>query len=313
MPHGTLYDSHGALWRLVEGNQNFQFYSIFERNDDMIIRCYGSRGSTPVSGEEYNRYGGDTTCLEIRSKNDHIIVVDAGTGIRRLGERLCGEKRYDFTLIFTHSHLDHIIGFPFFKPIYHEKTAINLMGCPTTQGNMKTLLAKAMDAPIFPVPFNHLKAKIDYAVECKINFQIDSIEIFTINLSHPNGGMGYSFVEEGKKFVFLTDNELSYRHRNGRTFEDYAEFSKDADLLVHDAQFTEEEYKATRTWGHSTYLEALNLAITAQVKRFALFHHDPGRTDFQLEALLQNCREILDKKKINMECFALRQDAELNL
>jgi len=279
----------------------------------MLIRCYGSRGSTPVSGKEYNRYGGDTTCLEIRSENDDIIIVDAGTGIRRLGDRLFAEKRYEYTLIFTHSHLDHIVGFPFFKPIYHEETTINMTGCPTTQGNMKKLLSKAMDAPIFPVPFDTLKAEITYAVECQLKFQIDSIEIFTINLSHPNGGMGYKFVENGKKFVFLTDNELTYRHRNGKTFEDYAEFSKDADLLVHDSQFTEEEYKTTKTWGHSTYLEALDLALTAKVKRFGLSHHNPGRTDSQLEALLQNCREIIDKKKVNMECFALKQDAELVL
>ena len=279
----------------------------------MIIRCYGARGSIPVSGEEYIRYGGDTTCFEIRSKNDEIIIVDAGTGIRRLGNRLLSEQRYEYTLIFTHSHIDHLIGFPFFKPIYHEKATINLMGCPMTQGNIKKLLSKSMDAPIFPVQFDDLKAKISYTDECQFSFHIDSIEVFNINLSHPNGGMGYKFVENGKQFVFLTDNELGYRHRNGKTFEDYAEFSKDADLLVHDSQFTEEEYETTKTWGHSTYLEALDLALTSKVKRFVLSHHNPGRTDSQLEALVQHCREIIDRKKVNMECFALKQNAELEL
>jgi len=232
----------------------------------MIIRCYGARGSIPVSGEAYLKYGGDTTCLEIRSRNDEIIIVDAGSGIRRLGNRLLKEGRLNYHLLFTHSHMDHILGFPFFKPIYHEKATVHLMGCPTTQGNIRKLLSRAMSAPLFPVPFDALLAKIDYDVECQLSFHIDSIEIFPINLNHINGGMGYKFVEDGKTFVFLTDNELDYKHRNGRTFEEYAAFSKDADLFVHDSEYTEEEYDETRGWGHSTYLDALRLAREARVK-----------------------------------------------
>ena len=206
----------------------------------MIIRCYGARGSIPVSGKQYLKYGGDTTCLEIRSKNDEIIIVDAGSGIRRLGNKLLDEQRYEYNIIFTHSHMDHILGFPFFKPIYNEKAIINLMGCPTTQGDISKLLSRAMSAPFFPVQFDQLKAKINYAADCPISFSIDSIEIFPINLSHPNVGMGYKFIEDEKIFVFLTDNELGYRHRNGMTFEEYADFAKDADLLIHDAEYTSE-------------------------------------------------------------------------
>jgi phosphoribosyl 1,2-cyclic phosphodiesterase len=186
----------------------------------MIIRCYGARGSIAVSGEEYLKYGGDTTCLEIRSKNDEIIIVDAGTGIRRLGNKLLSENRFEYSVIFTHSHLDHIVGFPFFKPVYHKKATIDILGCPATQGNIQKLLSRAMGAPLFPVPFEQLKANINYSGECALSFQVDSVEVFPINLSHPNVGMGYKFVEDGKKFVFLTDNELGYRHREGRSFEE---------------------------------------------------------------------------------------------
>jgi len=226
----------------------------------MIIKCHGARGSIPVSGPEYIKYGGDTTCLEIRTQNDEVIIVDAGSGIRRLGNQLIDEGKYHYHLIFTHSHLDHILGFPFFKPIYHPKATVHLMGCPTTQGNIQKLLSKAMSAPLFPIQFDALQAKIDYDVECRFDFQIDSIDILPINLNHPNGGMGYKFVENGKSFVFLTDNELGSRHRNGRTFEEYAAFSKDADLLIHDSEYTEDEYLLTKGWGHSTYLDALELA-----------------------------------------------------
>ena len=121
-----------------------------ERGGHMIIRCYGARGSIPVSGREYLKYGGDTTCIEIRSKNDEIIIVDTGSGVRRLGNRLLSEKRFEYNIIFTHSHWDHILGFPFFKPIYDEKTVLNLMGCTTTQGNLKKLLSRTMSQPFFP-------------------------------------------------------------------------------------------------------------------------------------------------------------------
>ena len=279
----------------------------------MIIRCYGARGSIPVSGQEFNTFGGDTTCLEIRSKNDDIIIVDAGTGIRRLGNRLLSEQRFQYTLIFTHSHLDHIMGFPFFKPIYNEKTVIHMMGCPGTQGNIRKLLSKSMDAPLFPVQFDDLKATISYSVECQFSFKIDSIEVFPINLSHPNGGLGYKFVEDGKQFVFLTDNELRFRHRNGQNFDDYAAFSKDTDLLFHDAEYTEEEYADTRTWGHSTYLDALNLAMKANVKKIGLFHHNQNRSDSELDAMVRNCREIVESKKMDLQCFALTQTTEMML
>jgi len=279
----------------------------------MIIRCYGARGSIAVSGQEYLKYGGDTTCLEIRSKNDEIIIVDAGSGIRRLGNKLLGENRFAYSVIFTHSHLDHIIGFPFFKPVSHERVTIDLLGCPTTQGNIRKLLSRAMGAPLFPVPFEQLKANINYTGECALSFHVDTVEISPINLSHPNVGMGYRFVEDGKKFVFLTDNELGYRHREGRSFDEYVEFSKGADFLIHDAMYTPAQYETTRTWGHSTYMDALNLALAARVKRLGLFHHDHNRDDDELDAIVQACREFIQRKKSQMECFALNQTTELTL
>ncbi len=279
----------------------------------MIIRCYGARGSIPVSGREYLKYGGDTTCLEIRSKNDEIIIVDTGSGVRRLGNRLLSEKRFEYNIIFTHSHWDHILGFPFFKPIYDERATLNLMGCPTTQGNLKKLLSRTMSQPFFPFPFDKLKANINYSDECPAILRIDSIEIFTINLSHPNSGMGYKFVEDGKEFVFLTDNELGFIHRNGRSFEEYSEFARCADLLIHDAEYTTDQYKVTKTWGHSTYVDALNLAFTSQVKRLGLFHHNQDRSDAEQDAIVQECRDVIKSKESDMECFALTQTTELTL
>lgn len=279
----------------------------------MIIRCYGARGSIAVSGEEYLKYGGDTTCIEIRTKNDEIIIVDAGSGIRRLGKKLLSEERYKYTLIFTHSHWDHILGFPFFKPIYSDLTRIELMGCPVAQGNLRELLSKAMLPPYFPVPFGKLNADINYSGACASDFRVDSVEIFPINISHPNQGLGYKFIEDGRKFVFLTDNELGYRHHGGLTFEKYVEFAANADLLIHDAEYTPEEYESTRSWGHSTYTDALKLALEAGVKALGLFHHNQDRGDNEQDAIVQECRSIIEREKADMECFALTQSMELGL
>lgn len=279
----------------------------------MIIRCYGARGSLPVSGEEYLKYGGDSTCIEIRTKNDEIVIIDAGSGIRRLGNKLMSEGRFKYTLFFTHSHWDHILGFPFFKPLFNEKTTIDLKGCPNAQGNIQKLLSKAMDAPLFPVPFDNLKATINYDPTCPTTFQIDSLEITTIFLSHPNSGLGYRFVEDGKVFVFLTDNELGHHHKGGRSFQEYVDFARHADLLIHDAEYTPEQYTATRGWGHSTYSDALDLALAAEVKRFGLFHHNQDRKDTEQDDIIKRCHEILESRKVPMECFGLTQTTELTL
>lgn len=279
----------------------------------MLIRCYGARGSIPVCGEEYVKYGGDTPCLEIRSRENAIIIIDAGTGIRRLGMELLNRQEFEYNLLLTHSHWDHIIGFPFFKPIYETNTVIKLFGCSSTQGNMKKLLSETMSAPFFPVPFDQMQAKILYSDTCQFSYHISTIEIVPIKLNHPNGGQGYKLIEDGKVLVFLTDNELGYQHRSGLNFATYVEFVAGADLLIHDAEYTAQEYKVTRGWGHSTYLEALELAIQGKVKRFGLFHHNQERKDSDLDLMVQECREILHQKNVKMQCFALSSMSELIL
>jgi phosphoribosyl 1,2-cyclic phosphodiesterase len=279
----------------------------------MIIRCFGARGSIPVSGQGYLKYGGDTTCLEIRSQADDIIIIDAGSGIRRLGKQLLAEDRLEYSLFLTHSHWDHILGFPFFKPIYDHRTRITIRGCTQAQGDVKKLLSRAMSTPFFPVPFNELGAEITYEDDCVLSYHVGPVEVWPIHLSHPNGGQGYKFVERDKMFVFLTDNELSYHHRGGLTKEEYADVARHADLLIHDAEYTPEEYQRTRSWGHSTYVDALELAIQAQVRQFGLFHHNQDRDDAALDRMVDHCRDIVASRKVSLEVFALTQDMEIIL
>lgn len=276
----------------------------------MIVRCWGARGSIAVSGSEYVKYGGDTTCMEIRSKNGDIIIVDAGSGIRRAGNRLLDENNLAFNMIFTHAHWDHILGFPFFKPIYLPETRINMYGCPLAQGHIRDLLAKTMAPPYFPVGFNLLQARIDYHGECNLSFNIGPIEITPIALSHPNMGTGFKFQEDGHTFVFLTDNELGHIHRGGLPRQDYLEFSRGADLLVHDAEYTPQEYERNITWGHSSYTDALELALEAEVGAFGLYHHNQDRSDSALDLIVEDCRRIIAERGADMRCFALTQNDE---
>lgn len=279
----------------------------------MQIRCWGSRGSVPVSGKEYVKYGGDTTCLEIRTKDDQIIIVDAGTGIRRVGNSLIEEGRFSYHLLFTHAHWDHLMGFPFFKPLYLKKTEISMQGCPFAQKFVETMLGRVMSPPNFPVRYTDVSARIAYQPVCPESFWIGSVEVVPVRLSHPNQGNGYKFIEDGRTFVFLTDNELDFVHPGGHPFEVYEEFCKGADFLIHDGEYTAEEYTNTRQWGHSIYTSAVQLGIRAGVKQLGLFHLNQDRTDQGVDDVVARSKEIIRERGSEMECFAVGSDMEVTL
>jgi len=279
----------------------------------MLINIWGARGSIPVSGKEYLKYGGDTTCIELRTKNDEIIIIDAGSGIRKLGNKLVEEGRKRYHLIFTHAHWDHTIGFPVFKPIYYKSTTIDIYGCGFEYKSIENILSKIMKPPHFPVNYNNISAQISYIDICPEEFQIDSVSVIPINLSHPNQGLGFKFIEDNKSFVFITDNELNFVHPGGLGYREYLEFSRGANLLIHDAEFTENEYSKTRSWGHSIYTDALNLAIEAEVEEFGLFHHNQERSDREVDDIVKHCNEIIAEKKSSLKCFAVKSGMKIKL
>lgn len=279
----------------------------------MEIRCWGSRGSIPVSGKDYITYGGDTTCIEIRTQSDDIIIVDAGTGIRRLGKKLLTDNRFTYHFIFTHAHWDHVMGFPFFKPIFHERAEFFMHKCPFQSRFVETVLSKVMAAPYFPVKFSEVKAKMVHEDACPAVFEIGSVAITPINISHPNGGAGYRFQEADKSFVFLTDNELGYTHPGGLPLQSYIDFAAGADLLIHDAEYTPKEYNHTKTWGHSTYTCALDLALEAGAKKLGLFHLNQDRTDAQVNRIVDKCGQRIRAKNGKLDCFAMGGDTIITL
>ena len=279
----------------------------------MFIKCWGSRGSIPVSGREVLKYGGDTTCLEIRAASGDLIIVDAGTGIRRLGNQLAEEKQYNFNFIFTHAHWDHIMGFPFFKPLYHRKSIFNMHQCPYHNKFVESILSKVMAYPHFPVMYNDVKARMQYEKACPYTFEIGSVTVTPFPLSHPNGGSGYKFVENGKSFVFLTDNELGFIHPGGRSYKDYMRFSAGADLLIHDAEYTPKEYKTFIEWGHSSYTDALQLAEEAGVKELGLFHTNQDRTDDAMDEIVDICQKHISQNNLAFKCSAVGSDMTFEL
>ena len=269
----------------------------------MRIKCWGSRGSVPVSGKEFVKYGGDTTCIEIKTDSGDTIIVDAGTGIRRLGNSLLEEKTNKFNFLFTHSHWDHILGFPAFKPLFFENTKIDVYRCPFPGDYIEKMLATVMRPPNFPVRYSDLKAEIKYIDSCPASFEIGSVKINSIPISHPNSGCGYRFTENGKSFVFLTDNELGFSHPGGATYEEYRRFCEGADLLFHDAEYTEAEYKRQVSWGHSSFTDALKLAIDSNVKKLGLFHINAERSDDEMDQIVSQARDIISRKQLPLECF----------
>ena len=281
----------------------------------MRVKFWGTRGSIAVPGKDTTTYGGNTTCLEFTLESGRTLIVDAGTGIRALGESLAARgETVDIHLLITHIHWDHVLGFPFFCPIYDPTTKISVDGFPTCMKGLRYTFDNNMGDGFFPIHFDDLEANISYTDQIQHGpINIDGVEIDKIPLQHPQGGFGYRFREGKKSLVFITDNELTEEAWAGRHPDDYLEFCKDADILIHDAQYTPEEIGDRRGWGHSDYVAALDLALKANVKRLILFHHDPSRRDPELAAIEGICRTLASKRGAGIQIEAATEDSELTL
>jgi phosphoribosyl 1,2-cyclic phosphodiesterase len=281
----------------------------------MRIKFWGTRGSIPVPGRNTIRYGGNTTCLEITLDSGRVVIIDAGTGIRALGDKLASEREnVEIHLLVTHIHWDHILGFPYFSPLYKSNSRIYIDGYPTCINGLRNTFDNRMGDGFFPVKFANLKAEIQYLDVLKDSpLEIDGTLIDAILLHHPQGGFGFRFREGKKKFVFLTDNELRKDGWKGRSFEDYAEFCRNADVLIHDAQYTPVEIEERRDWGHSDYLSALDLAYAAEVRNLVLFHHDPSRTDAEVSLIQDKCGTLARKEKSFLIIDAAQEESEILL
>lgn len=261
----------------------------------MLLTLYGTRGSVPVSNKDTKKHGGNTTCICVESSSGDVIIVDAGTGIRVLGRSLITRGKHEINLLFSHYHWDHIQGFPFFGPIFMKDTDLRIFG-PADEVGAEKALSYQMTMPYFPTGLSTLPAKMTFN-KMKKTFTLGDVKIETIVNNHPNHTRGFKFTENNKSFAFLTDNEV--HAQNGKTsYKEFADFIKGADLLIHDAQYTEDEYKTKIGWGHSTYHQVAKLAQDAGVKELMVTHHDHFSSDKFIDRNIKDVRKKYPKYKI---------------
>jgi phosphoribosyl 1,2-cyclic phosphodiesterase len=254
----------------------------------MDIRFWGTRGSIPAPGPSTLRYGGNTSCVEIRLKDGTLVIVDAGSGIRPLGAAL---GTCDAVLLLSHYHWDHIQGMPFFIPAYSPKSSVRIMGPEYNGAGPYELLDGQMQAPYFPAPASAwLGITGSQIIQQGETFTIGSVVIRSARLSHPGPTFGYRFEEGGRAFVYASDNEPDVAPPE--QISDIVKLAAGADILVHDCQYTEAEYETKHGWGHSTPRQAVRIAAEAGVRQLLLFHHDPAHTDEQVEALADEVRSL---------------------
>lgn len=284
----------------------------------MKIKIWGCRGSLPTPGPSTQRYGGNTTCLEIRSTSGQLVIIDAGTGLHNLGKVICDSSgTKDIRFFFTHSHWDHLMGFPFFRPAYRQGYTLTFCAGPHAENTISNYLRHQMQAPFFPVELDSLSAKMVFHCDNPCHDDrfccIGNLHVRAFPVNHSNGGFGYRIQEGGKMFAFAPDNELGFHHPDGPDRQEFVELFRGADLLIHDAQYTDEDYQRTRGWGHSTYSATVDMALDAGVKRLGLFHHDPDRSDDDLDLQLEFCRRRIATAGSSLECFVAKEGMELEL
>ncbi|MDB4947658.1 MAG: metal-dependent hydrolase, beta-lactamase superfamily [Gemmatimonadetes bacterium] len=273
--------------------------------------CWGTRGSIPSPGPETIRFGGNTSCVEVRSAGGRCYIFDAGTGIRPLSRRLADAGGVvEADLFVTHFHWDHIQGFPFCTPLYDPGSRIRVHGPRQGDVDISRALAGQMGSIYFPIPLDALAARVEWVHVNGHPWSDAEVEVAAMRVRHAEHTCGYRIRSGGASVAYIPDNELGGA-ANGEWYDRLVGFLEGVDLLFHDAMFTDGEYDRFRGWGHSTYGQAVRLAEDAGVRRLALFHHAPDRGDDELDALLAGLRADLADRGSPLELSMATEGEEM--
>jgi phosphoribosyl 1,2-cyclic phosphodiesterase len=295
----------------------------------MILKIWGCRGSIPTPGGATSTYGGNTMCLECRA-GDTRVIFDAGTGIRELGQAMLSDGT-DLTrttrILLSHTHWDHIQGFPFFRPGFKPEARFTIYGCDGYPRTLAQILADQMAVQYFPVSLDHMEAHIDFQALPSQPLEFGPVIIDHLHMNHPGLAVGYRVHSAGKSFVYtgdhepfrepcldmlgsLTPDDEAYLERRFATLVD---FCRGADLLITDAQYTDDEYQAHIGWGHSPTSYAVRLAASAGVKSLLLSHHDPDHDDAVVDQIVATARRMLAEQGADVECHGAREGSTIEL
>ena len=293
------------------------------------IKLWGTRGSIAVPGPETLRYGGNTTCIELRADGE-LIVLDAGSGIRPLGVALkqeFQERPINLSLLITHAHWDHIQGFPFFKPAYGPKNEIRILGFDGAGATFREIMTEPMRSPFFPISMRELSAETEITKLTEMKFSLGKVDVHAAFVNHPGVCAGYRLFTSTGSVAFLPDHEpyefflhaargqslTSEQAKEIATIEHarLVQFLRGSEILVLDSQYRDKEYQTHIGWGHGSVSSAVSLALEAEVQTLLLFHHDPSHDDKTVDTMVEAARKLAAKSGKPLQVIGAQEGSEL--
>ena len=293
----------------------------------MRLRFWGTRGSIAAPGPDTNHFGGNTSCLELNAGNGARMILDCGTGARLLGDEWMKQASgpISATILLTHTHWDHIQGFPFFTPLFGASNRFRVCGPEGAEMSLREVLAGQMEHHYFPVELNELAARISYRVIPEGICHLDGLLVTAQRMNHPSPTLGYRIEADGASVCYLSDHEPFAEEvwREGARAparidligddgdRRHAAYMANADVVVHEAQYTPEEYLAKKNWGHSSYTYVVQLAVVAGVRRLFLTHHDPSHDDAFVARIEQRAQDLARRLGSSMEIQCAFEGCEI--
>jgi phosphoribosyl 1,2-cyclic phosphodiesterase len=279
------------------------------------LKFWGVRGSIPTPGPGTVRYGGNTSCVEVRA-DGQIIILDAGTGLRLLGRELVAEfdnEPLDLTLLLSHTHWDHIQGLPFFLPVYKPQNHLRILGLEGSRRGLDNILTGQMESPFFPIGLREVPANVRIEEIKDLEFNVGPVRVGACLANHPGTCVGYRLFASDGSVAFFPDNELPREKRGSVSDKMMTDFLRGVDVLIMDSQYDNAEYKEHVGWGHGCLDEVVALALRAQVKKLFLFHHDPNHDDAKISQMVGHARELVTKAKGELRVEAAKEGLAVGL